>query len=301
MDSIMPIKVIKEQVLTGHKDSVYSLTAISDNRLYSAGGDGLVVEWDLTKPDSGKIVAKVNASIYAIAGHDNKLVVGENFQGIHVLDMVDKKEHQSLKLTQGYIFDIKRVGKNYWIVGAGGQLFVVSETMEVLHKAVLSNANARCILHLPKRNEVAIGLSDNTIRILNQDTFESCWQIEAHQNSVFTLAHTADQRYMISGSRDARLKIWEVDNFTLHKEIVAHMYAINHLDFSPDGQYFVTCSMDKSLKVWETRTFRLLKVIDKARHAGHSTSVNRVSWMSENRIASCSDDRTISIWSVNKS
>ena len=57
--------------------------------------------------------------------------------------------------------------------------------------------------------------------------------------------------------------------------------------------------MDKSVKVWQTADLTLLKVIDKARHAGHGTSVNKLLWSSYNdQVVSASDDRTISIWDV---
>jgi len=89
------------------------------------------------------------------------------------------------------------------------------------------------------------------------------------------------------------------NGYELKESIVAHMYAINHLDFSPDGKYFVTCSMDKSIKVWDADSFQLLKVIDKSRHAGHGTSVNKLYWSNfNNLLVSASDDRTISVWQL---
>jgi WD40 repeat protein len=96
------------------------------------------------------------------------------------------------------------------------------------------------------------------------------------------------------------LKVWDVSaNYIQVAEVVAHMYAINHLDFSPDGKHFVTCSMDKSIKVWDTEALKLLKVIDRARHAGHGTSVNKLLWTSfNNQLLSASDDRTISVWQI---
>jgi len=57
--------------------------------------------------------------------------------------------------------------------------------------------------------------------------------------------------------------------------------------------------MDKSIKVWDAETFQLLKVIDKARHAGHGTSINKVLWTNfNNLLLSASDDRSISTWDI---
>ena len=46
-------------------------------------------------------------------------------------------------------------------------------------------------------------------------------------------------------------------------------------------------------------TFKLLKVIDKARHAGHGTSVNKLLWTGhEELLISAGDDRAISVWDL---
>jgi WD40 repeat protein len=117
---------------------------------------------------------------------------------------------------------------------------------------------------------------------------------------VFTLRYTPDQDFLISGSRDARLKAWDARaGYVKAAEVVAHLYAINHLDFSPDGKHFVTCSMDKSIKVWDSGSLSLLKVIDRSRHAGHGTSVNRLLWTTfHDQLVSASDDRTLSVWNI---
>ena len=58
--------------------------------------------------------------------------------------------------------------------------------------------------------------------------------------------------------------------------------------------------MDKSIKVWDAEALKLLKVIDRSRHAGHGTSVNKVLWTNYNdQLLSASDDRTISVWNIN--
>jgi WD40 repeat protein len=149
--------------------------------------------------------------------------------------------------------------------------------------------------------EIAVGYSDHYIRVFDLETLQVKHEWKAHANSVFTLRYTPDGYYLLSGSRDARLKAWDTHSgYAQVAEVVAHMYAINHMDFSPDAKHFVTCSMDKSIKVWDAEGLKLLKVIDKARHAGHGTSVNRLLWTShQDQLLSASDDRTVTSWSIN--
>jgi WD40 repeat protein len=95
------------------------------------------------------------------------------------------------------------------------------------------------------------------------------------------------------------LKFWHAENYQLKEHVVAHLYAINYLYFRQDGRYMVSCSMDKSIKIWDMSSFNLLKVIDKARNAGHGTSINKVLWSTYSGvIVSVSDDRSIAIWQL---
>ncbi|MEM7108589.1 MAG: hypothetical protein AAF519_10225 [Bacteroidota bacterium] len=72
---------------------------------------------------------------------------------------------------------------------------------------------------------------------------------------------------------------------------------MNSIEYSPDGKHFVNCSMDKVIKIWDSHTFKLLKVVDKARHAGHENSINKLLMPScRHLLLSASDDRAISIW-----
>ncbi|MBX9850981.1 MAG: WD40 repeat domain-containing protein [Cytophagaceae bacterium] len=299
------IDVVKIATLTGHRDCIYTLEKGKEsNVFYSAGGDGMIVKWDLKDPENGELVARVNNSVYALYffSEKNHLLVGENFEGIHRIDLDTKKEIHSAKITEASIFDIKCAnGKIFAVTGDGSLIVLKEDDFSTLAKIKVSDKSARCIALNEEKKEAAIGYSDNTIRIFSLDDFHIIKVIHAHGNSIFTLAYSADGNWLISGSRDAHLKIWNAKNdYSLSDSIVAHMYAINHISFSQDRKYFASCSMDKSIKIWDAQTFQLLKVIDKARYAGHGTSVNKLLWTSfENRLISCSDDRTISIWELN--
>jgi WD40 repeat protein len=298
------IQVKKLQTLTGHRDSVYALTQErASPHFFSAAGDGMIVKWDFPNPEQGTLIAKLPNSIYAIHAlpDSDLLVAGHNYEGIHVLDWKNKKEVASLKLSEAAIFDIKSIGEDCLIASGDGSLTVVDlRNMTVKKKVVCSERNARSIAINIGLGEVSVGYSDNFIRVFGLADYGLKHEWQAHANSVFCVAYTPDSRFLLSGSRDARLKAWSIgEGYTLHEEVKAHLYAINHIEFSPDSEHFVTCSLDKSVKVWHTASLTLLKVIDKARHAGHGTSVNRLLWSSfNNQLISASDDRTISVWDV---
>lgn len=297
------VLVTRLHSLTGHNDAIYTLAQSSQpHRFFSGAGDGLIAQWDLNDPKNGQLVAKLPNSVYALY-HDadnDVLVAGHNYDGIHLLDWQNKKEVGSLQMTKAAIFDISAFDNKFILASGDGAITTVdAKSLTITSRAQLSEKSARCIAVNSTRGEIAVGYSDNFIRVFDTSLrLMNEWQ--GHGNSVFTLRYTPDSKFLITGSRDARLKVWDVGaNYIQVAEVVAHMYAINHLDFSPDGKHFVTCSMDKSIKVWDTEALKLLKVIDRARHAGHGTSVNKLLWTSfNNQLLSASDDRTISVWQI---
>jgi WD40 repeat protein len=297
------INVEKLQSLTGHKDCLYSIAAGKNkNVIFTSGGDGLVVQWDLENPGVGKMVAKVPNSIFAIHYSKEKhhLLIGHNFEGVHLLDLESKVEQKSAKITSSYIFDLKQIGSIiYCACGDGILVLLHSDDLTVINKIKVSEESLRSLAVNNENSQLAVGCSDNSIYIINVNTLAVEKQILGHTNSVFTVCYHPNGAYLISSGRDAHIKIWGTESYELKEEIVAHLYAINHIVFSPDHSYFASCSMDKSIKIWDAENFRLLKVIDKARHAGHGTSVNKLLWSEDqNRLLSVSDDRSASIWSI---
>ncbi|MEM6522255.1 MAG: WD40 repeat domain-containing protein [Bacteroidota bacterium] len=298
------VKVSKLKSLTGHNDCVYALERSQfPSVFFSGAGDGMVVSWDLKEPENGQLIAKLPNSIYGLHYMINEdvLLVGHNYDGIHIIDWQEKKELGSLNMTKAAIFDIKTSNGSAFIGDASGLLTEVSVNgLSVIKTTKEVDASLRTIDINEQKNELAAGYSDNKIRIFEKDSLRLKYVLEGHTNSVFTLKYSPDGQILISAGRDAHIRAWDVQAGYLNiQDIAAHMFAINNIDYSPDGKHFVTCSMDKSIKVWDSHTFKLLKVIDKARHAGHGTSVNKLLWSShEHLLVSASDDRAISIWNL---
>jgi WD40 repeat protein len=298
------IQVEKLHTLLGHRDCVYQVVQGAEPwEVYSAGGDGFVVRWDLRQPETGTLLAKVEASVYAM--HFDpltaELVVGQNYDGLQIIDVAQRKVIGSIKLTNAAIFDIQREGDTLYVATGDGVIIVVDRRELAVRKHIKAGEDrARSIALHPTEDTFAVGYSDYHIREFSKSDFGLLRQWKAHDNSIFHLSYQHPEHRLISVSRDARFKAWQSpETEQPYTEVVAHMFAINHLAYSPDYRYFLTCSMDKSIKLWDASAYRLLKVIDKARHAGHGTSINRVLWTNyEDLVVSASDDRTLNVWKI---
>jgi WD40 repeat protein len=123
--------------------------------------------------------------------------------------------------------------------------------------------------------------------------------LEGHQLWVLCVATSGDGTIIVSGGYDGTLKVWGKDkrvcNFTVTK---AHGgQAVTVIDIRGDGTVLVSGGGDGSTKVWglvhgqaptEQRTL-----------TGHTDWVHCVKISPDGtKIASCSRDRTVRIWSV---
>ncbi|SHJ77905.1 WD domain-containing protein, G-beta repeat-containing protein [Reichenbachiella agariperforans] len=303
MSTLPKVEITKIHTYTGHKDAVYTIEPGGEDHLfYSSGGDGHVIEWDLHNYENGRLIAKVDSSVYALCyvpEHDI-LIVGQNYEGIHLIRLSDRSEAGSLQLGKLAIYDIQYTQGLILVACAEGEFFIIDmKSLKVLKRSVMSEKNLREILVIDDR--CFVGASDGQIIRVDLKSFEIENQTMVHEKSVFGLAHHVKDQVLLTASRDARLKYWDVSQQENELESInAHMYAINDVVFRPDYQYFATASMDKTIKIWDYEQRRLIKVIDKARHGGHLTSVNKLIWSGFKQfLISCSDDRSISVWDIN--
>lgn len=298
------IKVSKLDTFAGHRDAVYTLVPSGDpERFFSAGADGLVVEWDLGKPDLGNLVARIGGSVYAMAldKTSGNLWIGQNYEGVQLIRPDRKLQTGSVKVTGAAIFDIRIFEQKVYLAFGDGVIGVMEAGDMAVRKHVkLSDKSVRSLDISRDGKHLAAGLSDASVRILDRETMTPLHSFTDHTSSVFTVVYSPDGHFLLSAGRDARFKVWDIrNNYAMVEDVPGHMYAINHIAFSPEGDMFATCSMDKSIKLWDASSFRLLKVIDRSRHAGHGTSVNKLLWSShQNLLISASDDRMISVWDI---
>ena len=290
------LQIERIDTFSGHRGPVYALENGVDSLFYSAGSDGWVVQWNLAKPDLGKVIAQIEGSVYAMKLDDAGILwIGHNYEGIQGIQVADQTQVFAIPTKGLSIFSIAFVGPNAWIGHNEGLITVVDmATKSVVKHIKASASSARCFCVLAD-NRVAVGYSDGFVRVFDSE-YQLVMDFKAHDSSVFSLQSRGGELYSVG--KDARIKRWSND-FQLLTEVIGHIYAIHDIQFSPDGKWFATASMDKTVKVWESETLTLRKVLDASRHGGHKNSVNKLIWSSfDDLLVSASDDKNLSIWKI---
>jgi len=293
--------------LAGHQDAVYALAGRPGaDAVFSGSADGMVVAWNSVRPEAdGELLARVENSVYALLELPERglLLLGNNFQGVQALDLQRKTLAYATALPPVAIFEMVYSASRERLccaLGDGTLAVLRGDDFRLEHLLRLSDKSLRCLALHEGRGELAVGASDWKTYILDLDSLAIKTTLTEATNSIFTLAYSPDGQHLLAAGRDAHLRRYQAtEGYPLLDSVVAHMYAINHLAFSGDGQYLASCSLDKSIKLWDPASLALLRVLDRARTAGHGTSVNKLVWPgTQQRLVSCSDDRSLAVWEI---
>jgi len=290
------IQISKIGEFKGHQQSIYSITNMGHGDFLSVGGGGMLVKWNKLEKD-GHLISRIPEPIYSIAYHQERGVAAIGTRGgtIYEIEIANTRLLRQWTAHQEAIFDLHYENDYLFSAGHDGHLKKWGgEIAEPLLDILLSNKSLRC-LH-ENKGSLWIGGSEGKIWRLNDGDDTVCEIQKVSDNSVFAIDRIADQ--LVTTGRDAHLHVWK--RMEKLNEISAHWYTVHALSLSPDGRYLASGSMDKSIKIWDAKTFELLKVIDRERYGAHTSSVNKIVWLSDTEFLSCSDDRCIYLWEVSE-
>jgi WD40 repeat protein len=150
----------------------------------------------------------------------------------------------------------------------------------------------RHLKYLPYKNGyVASASGDSTVNVWNTLTWVSIQRYTNHTMTVYCLDQI-DNDTMVSGSDDQTIRIWKISTGETLKTITFNVSVYVVRVFSIEYKQIV-CGASNNLQIFNYETGQLIRTL-----CGHSSSVNSIEMLSEQFMASGSNDKRMIIWDL---
>ena len=306
----MPV-ISSQTALIGHNSAVYALAnGLLDQGFLSAGGDGLVVQWDLNAPEHGVVQARIGDAIFSLLQDPKRkmLLIGTGAGRLVLVDLETRAEVQVVELHTKGIFRILAYTDDHFLCAGGDGMLSTwawrsgetSETrygIELMRQIPLCDEKLRDIALAPARDNVAVACGDGTIRLLETALFNELERFGGHENGCTSVAFHPKKPVLLSGGKDGNLKVWRMDGTgrNLHT-LAAHKGAVYATTLDDRGRWIATVGRDSLVKIWDAHSLQPLFRSVRGRD-GHTHSVNAAIWRGDS-LLTASDDRTIRSWEM---
>lgn len=286
----------KKVEFSDHTGSIYCLSR-QKTSLYSSGADKFVVRWCLTQLKQDNFVVRLEYSAFSILHLKNlpHLIIGCSNGDLHIVNTITNLELKFIQHHKTAIFSMLEIPeRNLFFTGdAAGNLCVWNNSeFNLLLQIPLDSGKIRSIIQVD--NQIVVGSKDGKIRFFELEFFNLKDEITINNSGIQCIKQI--ENTILIGGYDGYLYDFDLKTMHLLNKIPAHkgpIYSI--VQFT--NSIFISGSRDKTIKIWDFKSF---KVIDKKefKTGGHRNSVNQIIKISNEIIASCSDDSRIILWST---
>lgn len=139
-------------------------------------------------------------------------------------------------------------------------------------------------------NRMATCCYDKTIKLWKRDAKVPYHTFLGHTGSILTIIQLKNG-LLVSGSCDKKIKVWDIDRLKCIKTLTEHIGGIVKL-FELSNGPMVSGSIDASLRVWNPSNWKSYPLL------GHEQTIESITEVRLNIIASCSLDKTCRVWNI---
>ena len=139
-------------------------------------------------------------------------------------------------------------------------------------------------------NRMATSCYDQTIKLWKRNDKVPYHSFLGHTGSVLTIIQLKNG-LLVSGSCDKKIMVWDIDRLKCIKTLTEHIGGIVKL-FELSNGPMISGSIDATLRVWNTSNWKSYPLL------GHEQTIESITEVRLNIIASCSLDRTCRVWDI---
>jgi len=287
--------------LIGHSGAINSIDISPDNKfLISGSKDETIRLWDLTNNSNTKTISNFNYSVKRVKFNlKGDKFLAASFKVFSEYDFLKfkkirtkKNSHTTFLETCIYSPNEEYIATSSWrdktlIIWKASSLKKQIETPEVtwVDNAIFNKTSTLLIS----------GGHDNIIKLWDVNTGGLIKQFAGHDDWVYDICLSVDEKYIYSASLDKTIKVWDISSGKLIATLKGHSDGVVSLDISKDGKYLVSAGLGKEIIIWDLRTKTAIKSFP-----AHDLTIMDVKFgANANTIYSASMDKTIKIWKLN--
>jgi WD40 repeat protein len=261
-------------ILSGHRDQVWSLALSQEGYLISGSDDCTVRLWDWVTGDCLKMLQGHQGRIWSVAG---------SRQG----EIVSGGADQTVRLWMGQSHDCIYTLRGYHnatapVAMGDRELFTFSAD-QVLRRWILEAPNAVQTFCLPTKNsmkaamhprltQVACAGLDGRVQLYDLNNGTVIAALQGHQTWVRDLAFSPDGTELASASGDRTIKLWDCATATCLHTLEGHQSPVQAIAFHPNGKWLVSGSWDQQIRLWDLETATCLQTL--TQHGDRIMSLN---------------------------
>ncbi|MGK7389458.1 MAG: nSTAND1 domain-containing NTPase [Candidatus Cyclobacteriaceae bacterium M2_1C_046] len=250
------------QPLKGHK---YQVSAIvpsnADKYLYSAGADGIVIQWTLEGTDRrGTEIANRgfsnNIKSMAISPNNKFLAIGGSFPSVNqasFIELIDISKPSTIIKVEGVQGNVRALK-----YAKDGKLFILDNQGKTIKNydqgqdqasVFINPSSAIEDLAISPDGKFIVGASSDGAVYQWKISDKSVIKIDEGKEVLKSIAYSPDGKFIVYGTLSGLVKVFNTQSRNV-TELSGQEAIINEIVFSPNGKLMATASSDKTVRIY---------------------------------------------------
>ena len=256
--------------LRGHSGPVRAIDITPDNRFAISGSEDHTLKvWSFARYQEVATLEGHIGSVEAVAVSPNgkTVVSGSRDNFIKIWDNVEGHELLSYNNNIGdlfdYIFAVRMTSNGRYVVSASflSDILTIRDLVSGQESKIpLGRSRMREVFALTPDSLSIIcpswdtSLKMDSIKVWNLESGRETATLSGHNDEVYAIVVTPDNRYAVSGSVGNNLIIWDLKIGSEIATLLGHNDEIKIIAATRDGRYAISVADDRTLIVWDLVT-----------------------------------------------
>lgn len=278
--------------IQAHDNEINCMIQLYDGRIITGSDDKTMKIWNINELKCEKIIQSLTEEIYAIVQINiEKIASGSSDFLIQLWNISNWNCFYTINGHSDSIFSLIVLNDTSLLSCSGDKGIKLWDLSELnCINTFLGHTQAVYVLLLLSSGIFASGSYDTTVKLWKSSKVECVYTLNGHSDYVTSLLELKDKR-LASGSKDKTIILWNINTCTKVSIInVSRGIVFSLLQLR--NSYLISGSYS-DLTVWSLNSLRAL-----SEFSSHSHYIKGIIELDDNRIVSCSCDKTIKIWTI---